>query len=193
MASAISHFVIGATLALPFTAVPSVRNTVRPAGLMFSAGLLAAAPDLDTAFFGVIPYAHFFGHRGFFHSPLFAVSFAVTLSCLFCAVSRSSNIRAAIGVAAAFALALVSHGILDAMTNAGLGVMLNYPFSDERVFLSWRPFHAPPIKISSLSLRQVQMMFISELPIVLGCVAIGGTVKFVLHRRTAKEKRRTTA
>jgi hypothetical protein len=67
--SAVSHFLAGATLALPFTGVLSIREAVRPVGLMFSASLLAAAPDLDTIFFGLIPYGHFFGHRGFFHSP----------------------------------------------------------------------------------------------------------------------------
>lgn len=192
MSSAVSHFVMGATIALPFTAVPSVRKAVRPIGLVLSAGLLSAAPDLDTAFFGVIPYAHFFGHRGFFHSPFFGISVAVTLSFLLLAVLRSFGMKASAGVAAALALALASHGLLDAMTDAGLGVMLLYPFSEERFFLPWRPFHAPPVKISSLSIRQVQMMVRSELPIVLACAAIAGTVQFVIKRistRRAKNEK----
>jgi hypothetical protein len=60
--------------------------------------------------------------------------------------------------------------------------MLLYPFSEERFFLPWRHFHAPPVKISSLSIRQVQMMVRSELPIVLACAAIAGTVRFVIKR-----------
>jgi inner membrane protein len=102
-------------------------------------------------------------------------------------------LRASLGVAAAFALALASHGILDAMTNAGLGVMLLYPFSEDRIFLSWRPFHAPPIRISSLTLRQVQMMLYSELPIVLGCAAVAGMIKFALGRRSGSIGGRRTA
>lgn len=182
---------VGATIALPFTAVPSIRKGVHPIGLMFSAGLMAAGPDLDTAFFGVIPYAHFFGHRGFFHSPFFALSFAVTLSFLLFAVSRSCSLCASVGVAVAIALAMASHGILDAMTDAGLGVMLLYPFSEERIFLPWRPFYAPPVKISSLSIRQVQRMISSELPIVLSCAVLAGTVRFVSGRIDARGKKPT--
>lgn len=189
--SAISHFVVGATIALPFAAVPSIRKGVRPIGLMFSAGLLAAAPDLDTAFFGVIPYAHFFGHRGFFHSPLFAISFAMILSFLLFALSRSSSFLATVGVATAFTLALVSHGILDAMTDAGRGVMLLYPFSEERLFLPWRPFHAPPIKMSSLTVGQVKMMIRSELPIVFACAGIAGMSGFFIGRIDTKGKKMT--
>jgi inner membrane protein len=180
LASAVSHFVIGATLALPLTGIPSIKKTVRPAGLMFSAGVLAVAPDIDTAFYGIIPYAHFLGHRGFVHSPLFSFLIALVLSSLLYAVARNLGFRAFIGITAAFTLALASHGILDAMTDAGLGVMLLYPFSEERIFLPWRPFYAPPIKLSSISLSKVLMMLKSELPIVLGCAAVAGTIRLVL-------------
>ena len=188
--STVSHFLAGATLALPFTGVLSIREAVRPAGLMFSASLLAAAPDLDTISFGLIPYGHFFGHRGFFHSPFFAICSALTLSCLLFALSRSFTIGASLGIAAAFALAIASHGILDAMTKEGLIVMLLYPFSDERIFFSWRLFHSPLIKLSNLSWLQVRMMLKSEYPIVLVCVAIGGTVRFVLGRTGCRGKRK---
>ena len=180
MPSAVSHFIIGATLALPFTGVPSIRKEVRPVGLMCSAGVLAVAPDLDTAFHGIIPYAHFLGHRGFVHSPFFAFLFAVILSSLLYAVARDLGFRAFFGITAAFTLALASHGILDAMTDAGLGVMLLYPYSEERLFLPWRPFYAPPIKLSNLSYSKVQMMLESELPIVLSCGAVAGTIRLAL-------------
>lgn len=191
MASAVGHFIVGTTLALPFTAVPSVRKVVRPVGLMVCAGLLSAAPDLDTLFFGVIPYAHFFGHRGFFHAPFFAFLVAMALSLLLLALSRSCTILASAWLAAAFFLAMASHGILDAMTDAGLGVMLFYPFSEGRHFLPWRPFHAPPVRLSSLSLRQVRMMVRSELPIVLVCAAIAGMVRFALslHRNRKRAEK----
>ena len=180
MASAVSHFVIGATLALPLTGVPSIRKSVRPAGLMLSAGVLAIAPDLDTVFYGIIPYDHFLGHRGFVHSPLFSFVFAVILASLLYGIARNLGFRAYLGIIAAFTLALASHGVLDAMTDAGLGVMLLYPFSEERFFLPWRPFYAPPIKLSSISYDKVQMMIKSELPIVLGCLAVAGTIRLVL-------------
>jgi inner membrane protein len=188
LASAVSHFIIGATLALPLSGVPSIKKAVRPVGLMFTAGVLAVAPDLDTAFHGIIPYAHFLGHRGFVHSPFFAFLFAVILSSLLYAVARDLGFRAFFGITAAFTLALASHGILDAMTDAGLGVMLLYPFSEERIFLPWRPFYAPPIKLSSLSYGKVQIMLKSELPIVLGCVAVAGTIRLALGLISSKKE-----
>lgn len=176
MASVVSHFLVGATLALPISAATPVKKAVRPAGLIVACGLLAAVPDLDTVFFGTIPYAHFFGHRGFFHSPVFAISVALALSCLLFAVARNIDFRATAGVAVASSLAMVSHGFLDAMTDAGLGVMLLYPFSEQRLFFSWRPFHAPPIKISGLSLAQVGLIIRSEWPLVTGCALVSATV-----------------
>jgi inner membrane protein len=160
---------------------------VRPVGLMFSAGVLAVAPDLDTAFHGIIPYAHFLGHRGFVHSPFFAFLFAVILSSLFYAVARNLGFTAFLGITAAFTLALASHGVLDAMTDAGLGVMLLYPLSEERFFLPWRPFYAPPIRLSSISYDKVQMMIKSELPIVFGCIAVSGTIKLMLWFISSKK------
>jgi inner membrane protein len=188
LASAVSHFVIGATLALPLTGVPSIKKTVRPMGLMFTAGVLAVAPDIDTAFYGIIPYAHFLGHRGFVHSPFFSLLIAVVLSSLLYAIARNLGFRSFLGITAAFTLALASHGILDAMTDAGLGVMLLYPFSEERIFLPWRPFYAPPIKLSSLSYGKVQIMLKSELPIVLGCVAVAGTIRLALGLISSKKE-----
>jgi hypothetical protein len=104
------------------------------------------------------------------------------------ALSRSFTIGASIGIAAAFAIAIASHGILDAMTNEGLGVMLLYPFSDERISFPWRPFHSPPIKLSNLSWHQVQMMLKSEFPIVsrLRHHRRDGQIRFGSHWRQGK-------
>jgi inner membrane protein len=188
LASAVSHFVIGATIALPFTGVSAINKTVRPVGLMLAAGVLAVAPDLDTVFYGIIPYAHFLGHRGFVHSPFFSFLFAVILASIIYGVSRTLGFRAYLGIIAAFTLALASHGVLDAMTDAGLGVMLLYPFSEERFFLPWRPFYAPPIKLSSISYSKVQTMIKSELPIVLSCLAVAGTIRLVLWLISSKRE-----
>jgi hypothetical protein len=73
------------------------------------------------------------------------------------------------------------------MTDAGLGVMLLYPFSEERIFLPWRPFYAPPIKFSSISYEKVQMMIRSELPIVFSCLAVGGTIRLMLWFISSKK------
>ena len=42
-------------------------------------------------------------------------------------------------------LATASHGVLDAMTNGGLGVAFLSPFDNSRYFLPWRPIRVSPI------------------------------------------------
>ncbi len=182
MASVISHFVIGATIALPFTATPVIRNTVRPIWVILAAGFVAAIPDLDTFLFSVIPYAHFLGHRGFFHSPFFAILFAGFLSGVYYAVCYKVECRTLLLFFTLSTVAMASHGILDAMTDAGLGVMLLYPLSEERFFLPWRPFYAPPIRMSDISLNHVRLMFNSELPILIVCSVFAVVIRVVNNR-----------
>jgi inner membrane protein len=166
LASVIGHFVVGASLALPFTASKAVTRDVRSSGLLVSAGILAAVPDLDTVFYGVIPYGHFFGHRGFFHSPFFAIVLSIVLTRLIFGISRHGSLKAWLAVFSVFCLAGISHALLDSMTDAGLGVMLLYPWSKQRIFLPWRPLYAPPIDWKHLSLRQIRLMVNSELPLL---------------------------
>jgi inner membrane protein len=42
-------------------------------------------------------------------------------------------------------LVVASHGLLDALTDGGLGAALLWPFSDERFFAPWRPLPVAPI------------------------------------------------
>src|SRR5262249_33852605 len=46
-----------------------------------------------------------------------------------------------------FFAAAASHGLLDAMTNGGLGVAFFAPFSDTRYFFPWRPILVSPISL----------------------------------------------
>lgn len=110
------------------------------------AGVVASVvPDLDVIAFRVgISYAHELGHRGISHSILFAVGLAVVaaLSSRWLGTSRRL----------AFAFVLVSgasHGLLDMLTNGGLGVAYFWPFSNERLF-----FPVQVIEVSPLSLRR---------------------------------------
>jgi membrane-bound metal-dependent hydrolase YbcI (DUF457 family) len=187
MPSVISHFAAGAGLALSFTGLNPVTRAVRPAGLVLSAGLLAVAPDLDTLFAGVIPYGHFYGHRGFFHSPCFALFLSIAAASLVFAVARQFTWAGWLTVSCAFCLAVASHGILDSMSSGGLGVMLLYPWSDRRLFLPWRPFPAPPIRIYGLSAELVARTLRAELPLVLGCLAAGTLARLSLRRWSRRE------
>lgn len=46
-------------------------------------------------------------------------------------------------------LAAASHGVLDAMTDGGLGVAFFSPFDNRRHFLPWRPIRVSPISVTS--------------------------------------------
>ena len=133
--------------------IPWIKSDdrLRPASLVVTAGLFSASPDLDTIFFGLIPYGHFFGHRGFFHSPFFIVATGLAVSLFLVAMVRGFGWLNALKLFVVLVAAGVSHALLDAMASAGKGVMLAYPFSTERIFLPWRPLYAPPIRVKGLS------------------------------------------
>src|SRR4030095_9108723 len=105
-------------------------------------------PDLDVVSFHFgLPYGHMLGHRGLSHSLLFAAGLA-SIPAL--PLRRRTPPR---GWSLArlwlfFFLATASHGVLDAMTNGGLGVAFFAPFSDARYFFPWRPIVVSPISIS---------------------------------------------
>src|SRR5450755_4465818 len=64
MASAITHFVVGAAFALPATESATLRSVLPVWAIPIGAGLLAVAPDLDTYVMRAfrLPYGSFFGH-----------------------------------------------------------------------------------------------------------------------------------
>ncbi len=93
-------------------------------------------PDLDVlAFRFGIPYSAPFGHRGATHSLVFALV-AGTGTALAVANGRRRDFWR---VAIVICLVAVSHPLLDAMTDGGLGVALLWPFSNARFFAPWRP------------------------------------------------------
>ncbi|CAB1070766.1 hypothetical protein JY97_10145 [Alkalispirochaeta odontotermitis] len=112
-------------------------------------GIIAAVlPDADVIGLKYlhIPYGHFLGHRGFFHSPCFAALFSVVAVSLFFRQEPILSRRWVAYVLFFFAVG-ASHGLLDAMTDGGRGVALLVPFIDERYFLPWTPIEVSPIGI----------------------------------------------
>lgn len=128
--------------AVPLGIAPWFRQA--PKSLIAVAALVSALPDADVAAFGFgIPYESPLGHRGFTHSIAFAFVFAV-----FCAFAYTRLAKNGVAFRLAFALffiALVSHGILDAMTTGGKGVGFFIPFSNTRYFFPFRPIRVSPI------------------------------------------------
>ena len=148
MASAITHFIVGAALALPALESRTIRGVVPRWAIPVSSGLLAVALDLDTFAMRAleIPYNSFFGHRGFFHSPFFLILFCVMLAAIVAG-------RAAGWIGAMWACCAITHPLLDALTDGGSGVMLLFPFSEERMFFPWRPIQVSPIGAAFFSAR----------------------------------------
>jgi inner membrane protein len=80
-------------------------------------------------------------------------------------------------------LATASHGLLDAMTDGGLGVAFFSPFENSRYFLPWRPIVVAPISIRRFfSGRGVEVMK-SELLWIWVPVIVVGSLLLVLRRR----------
>ena len=102
-------------------------------------------PDIDVlAFKFGIPYEHMFGHRGFTHSLFFAVTISVMTAWFF---KKKQPYKFTVIWLFLF-LSIVSHGVLDALTNGGLGVAFFSPFSNKRYFF---PIH--PIEVSTLNIK----------------------------------------
>lgn len=152
-------------------------------------------PDLDVVAFRLdIPYGAALGHRGFSHSLLFAVLVAPGFAWLSGVGLREP--RGAIrpyGIVCLLALlAVTSHGLLDALTDAGLGVGFFIPFSDERFFFAWRPLMTSPIGVDAFLSRRGLAIVMSELVwIVLPALACAGVVRVIARRRRDAGVRRS--
>jgi inner membrane protein len=94
---------------------------------------LALASDLDLLFLGLQPAGTALEHRVLTH----AIPFAVVVGPMVGALVGGRGFR---WVGAVFgALALLSHGILDAFSSSGKAPVLFWPFSWQRVWSPWRP------------------------------------------------------
>ena len=101
MPTIFTHAVIGSAIA-KLAAHPSLHLPT-----VIACALLAVLPDIDGLFFGVIPYAHTFGHRGFTHSLLFAALCGLLTAALF--VWREWITRAELWHSGGTSICLVTH------------------------------------------------------------------------------------
>jgi inner membrane protein len=157
--------------------------TARRMPVRFWLGLAALSilPDLDSVgFYLGVRYGDFLGHRGFFHSPFFAV-IASTLAVLL--LFRRPDGR----VWLAFCLVTASHGFLDAMTRGGFGVALLSPFDPTRYFLPFRPLVVSPIGIRPFFGEWGLRVLASEFVYVMAPMAAILLVVEVARRRGAPQ------
>jgi inner membrane protein len=102
-------------------------------------------PDFDIISFKFgISYGDFFGHRGFSHSILFAAIIAVLFSLITSKLLRTKESKYSYHIIY-FVILIISHTILDAFTNGGLGVAFFSPFDNTRYFFPYTPIKVAPI------------------------------------------------
>jgi inner membrane protein len=142
MPSVISHAVASVAIGACFYR-PGVPVRVWVAG-----ALCSMIPDLDVIGFRFgIHYGDFWGHRGFTHSLLFAALLAA--AALVLGFSGGAPTFSRFSLWAYLFLATASHGVLDAMTDGGLGVAFFAPFTNSRYFFRWTPIRVSPIGIGN--------------------------------------------
>jgi inner membrane protein len=139
--------------------------------LLLAGVVVSILPDLDSLGLSLgIPYEHTLGHRGLSHSILFAFLLAASAAWL------CRRLRASPG--AAFAVVFIScasHGLLDALTNGGLGVAFLSPFSNHRYFLPWRPIAVSPLDVDLFfSAWGLRVLCSEALCVWLPCALLGG-------------------
>jgi inner membrane protein len=119
-------------------------------------------PDVDVIGLVLgIPYEHVMGHRGFSHSLLFAVMVGVLVPRL--AVPHLPFRSRSFGVLVLyFSCVTMSHGILDSMTDGGLGISFFAPFDSTRYFFPWRPLTVSPIGITQFFSEWGMSVLLSE-------------------------------
>ncbi len=152
MASWFTHaFVAGA---LGKTQHPSVRTT----RFWVLSIICSVFPDVDVlGFFWGIEYGHVLGHRGGMHSLGFALILSlVTVVTGFSGVLCGSKTWWLLVLH--FFLVTASHGVLDAMTNGGLGVAFFAPLENARYFFPWTPIEVSPIGAGFFGLRGLRVL-----------------------------------
>jgi len=122
----------------------------------------SVVPDFDVIGFRFgIRYGDFWGHRGFTHSPAFAAILAGAIVLLAFRDGLPNISRLSMWIY--FFLATASHGLLDAMTDGGLGVAFFAPFDNRRYFLPWTPIRVSPIGIGRFASSRGYAVLQSEL------------------------------
>lgn len=142
-------------------------------------------PDLDVIGFRYgVRYGDFWGHRGFTHSLLFAAILAGAVVLLWFQKAMPGASR--VYLWSYFFLATASHGVLDAMTDGGLGVAFFAPFNDRRYFLPWTPIRVSPIGVERFFSRPGLTVLESEFLWIWIPALLLIAVAWILHSYSAR-------
>ncbi len=174
--ASLGHIAVGmaaARLHRPASVAPRVS-----AGAMLFWAALSFLPDADVIGFGFgIRYQDEWGHRGASHSLLFALALGTIVG-----LAAPWFHRPALRTGITASLVLASHGLLDTLTNGGLGCALFWPFDLTRYFAPWTPIPVSPIGLGYLS---AYGMFVAATELVL----FGPLIWYALARRPLRPTR----
>ena len=153
MASAFAHGVVAIALARV-----GLRIAL-PWYFWLLAVISAILPDIDVlGFHAGIAYGDLWGHRGITHSLLFAGLWSVLVVAVFFWARKWR--RQWLGLFSVFFVITLSHGLLDAMTNGGLGIAFFAPFDETRYFLPYRPIAVSPLGLKAFfDVRGVHILY----------------------------------
>jgi inner membrane protein len=127
-------------------AFPWFRRRLGHPAVLLVGMALTVLPDIDVVGFRFgIAYGDLLGHRGLTHSLIFAL---VVGGLVAWPASRLSGAGLRV-LWLYFFLCLASHGLLDALTDGGLGIAFLSPFSNERYFFDFRP-----VRVSAISVQR---------------------------------------
>jgi len=145
-------------------AVPIALSALLPqdtasSSLLIAAALCSVIPDLDVVGFEFgIKYGDMLGHRGFTHSIFFAALLAGLITVVF-----FHNHGSPLTIFLFLFLSTLSHPLLDALTNGGLGVGLFAPFSNQRYFFLYQPIEVSPVGVGAFFSPRGVTVILSEL------------------------------
>lgn len=148
--ASIGHVLVGLAVARAHDGTGEPRPMRKRVVATVAFATLALLPDLDVVAFRFgVPYEHALGHRGASHALATAL-----LVGLLVAWPMARDFGARYGVTAlAAVVALASHGLLDMLTDGGLGAAVLWPWSSERFFFPFQPIPVAPIGRAFLSAR----------------------------------------
>ncbi len=149
-----------------------------PRRLWVTGAALSMVPDLDVIGFRFgVEYGALWGHRGLTHSLTFA-AFLAGATCLIW-FRRGAGSLSPAAAWSYLATALASHGLLDALTDGGLGIAFLSPWDPARYFFPWRPIAVAPKGLAGLFRPQILPVIGTELLWVWGpAAALAATISW---------------
>tara|TARA_B110000263_G_C15250633_1_gene483910 strand:- start:24 stop:563 length:540 start_codon:yes stop_codon:yes gene_type:complete len=144
--------------------------------------ICTALPDADMiGYYLGIPYNHLFGHRGISHSMFFALLLGFLVYFLFFRQEKLSKINSFM-IFIYFSFVTMSHGFLDALTNASYGIPFFAPFDNTRYLFPYRPINAPSLDIQYFFKEQFFEIMIGEIILISIPIFVLLLTKFILKK-----------